>query len=749
MSTLGGSADSLPMGTAPPPIATPHFPSRLHAFVWRNWECCNLERMAQTVGAAPAQIVEVGASMGLPGHEPVSEDQLARSYITIIRRNWHLLPYDQLLTLLGWDADHLAYTLREDDFLWHKLGTLKPKCAPLQYGAPDAAALARCAQIRAQVQNAVGEALSKPAQPRFAFVRELSVLRPLEAGSAAPPASSDGEPIRFLYSYFALYGDPLTDDRLNPYPDGLLQALRQAGVNGVWMHVVLRQLAPAKDFPEFGEGSARRLANLRKLVERAGRQGVKIYLYMNEPRAMTAPFFTHRPDMKGVAEGEYSTMCTSDPVVRQWITDALRHVFHEVPGLGGVFTISASENLTNCWSHYNGANCPRCAKRAPAEVIAEINTAIAAGVREGSGGKATTIAWDWGWQNPWCDDIISRLPKDVHLMSVSEWDLPINRGGVATTVGEYSLSAVGPGPRARHNWAAARKAGLKTVAKIQANCTWELSTVPYLPVMDLLAQHCANRAECGVDGTMLSWTLGGYPSPNLELVNMFSRRPVPTVKDALRELATKRYGAAAAPHAVAAWSAFSKAFAEFPYHGSVVYNGPLQVGPANLLYAQPTGYHATMVGFPYDHLDGWRAVYPADVFGGQLEKVASGWHEGLRLWMDLSKHVDTPARTEIALVDYRRAQAASFHFDSAVNQVHFIRARDAMKTATDIDARKKLVAEMISAAEKELLIATQMFVLTRQDSTLGYEASNHYNYLPFDMIEKYINCKSVLEGLRK
>src|SRR5579884_4445528 len=27
----------LPVGSAPAPVALPHFPDRLHAFVWRNW----------------------------------------------------------------------------------------------------------------------------------------------------------------------------------------------------------------------------------------------------------------------------------------------------------------------------------------------------------------------------------------------------------------------------------------------------------------------------------------------------------------------------------------------------------------------------------------------------------------------------------------------------------------------------------------------------------------------------------------
>lgn len=103
-------------------------------------------------------------------------------------------------------------------------------------------------------------------------------------------------------------------------------------------------------------------------------------------------------------------------------------------------------------------------------------------------------------------------------MSVSEWSLPIERGGVKSTVGEYSISAIGPGPRATRNWEATRKRGLKCIAKIQAGTTWELGVVPYVPAVENVARHAANLREAHVDGLMLGWTLGGYPSPNLEVV---------------------------------------------------------------------------------------------------------------------------------------------------------------------------------------------------------------------------------------
>ena len=103
-----------------------------------------------------------------------------------------------------------------------------------------------------------------------------------------------------VYSYFGSFGDPLDDSAANPYPDGLLARLSDVGVNGVWMHVVLRQLAPGDPhFPEFGDGHERRLANLRRLVEQTKKYGIGIYLYMNEPRAMPPAFFEERPEMAG------------------------------------------------------------------------------------------------------------------------------------------------------------------------------------------------------------------------------------------------------------------------------------------------------------------------------------------------------------------------------------------------------------------------------------------------------------------
>ncbi len=736
----------MPVGPSPRALDVPHFPDRVHAFVWRNWNVIEADRLARVLDTSLDNVIAVAESMGLPPRPQVSPEHKKRGYITIVRRNWHLLPYDHLLVLLDMSAERLAYCLREDDFLFIKLGSLKPSCPRLRYSPPSESARRRAAEIKRIVEENFGEDIQKEGEPRFGFVRKLTEplgehLRPhLEGGSVFS--------LRFIYSYFGSYGDPLANPGLDPYPDGLLQRLADLGVNGIWLHAVLYTLAPSETFPEFGVGHEIRLANLRALVQRAKRYGVAVYLYMNEPRAMPAGFFGKKPDMKGVREGDHFAVCTSSPEVREWISGALCHIFKNVPDLGGVFTITASENLTNCASHGRSQECPRCKERSPADIIAEVNAAIEEGVHRGNP-KAHVIVWDWGWNDEWASEVIGRLPKSVWLMSVSEWSLPIKRGGVETAVGEYSLSAVGPGPRATKHWSLAKQAGLRTVAKVQFNNTWELSAIPYLPVMDLVAEHCSNLASAGVDGLMLSWTLGGYPSPNLEVAQLFNQAPLPKREVVLDAVARERFGADGALHARKAWTAFSNAFREFPFHVGVLYTAPMQYGPSNLLHMTPTGYAASMVGFPYDDVNGWRGPYPADVFAEQFAKVASGWKGGLPEMEEAARKAPRDKAAD-AQAEYRFARAAQFHFQSVVNQVRFTVARNALldkSKALDGDQRSALIEEMRQAAQNEIEVARGLFTLAMEDSRIGFEASNHYYYLPIDLVEKVINCRYILDCL--
>ena len=744
----GGAADLtiLPEGSAPAPVLNSHFPDRFHEFVWRNWNIVAPDRLAALADTSVENVNAVAGSMGLPRGQ-VPPEMKSRGYITLIRRNWHLLPYDQLLSLLEMTPERLSFALREDDFLWIKLGSLKPKCEPVRYQPPDAQTRARAAEIRNIVAEEFGDRIDARAEPRFEFVRKLGA--PLASNASSTPVDDGQIALRLVYSYLAVYGDPLSDPDLDPYPEGFLQRLAAVGVNGVWLHAVLRDLAPGgQTFPEFGAGHERRLATLRDLVRKARKHGVDVYLYLNEPRAMPHAFFRERPGVAGVREDDLTALCTSHPAVRAWMSAALAYVFEQVPGLGGIYAITASENLTNCASHGGWQQCERCRTRTDAEIIAEVGAVLEEAVHRVRP-SAKVILSDWGWKGHGdAEEIVNNLPGSAWLMSVSEWNLPIVRGGVASAVGEYSISAVGPGPRATKHWAAAKRAGITPAAEIQFNNTCELASIPYLPVLDLVAEHLHRLAAFDIRGMLVGWTMGGHPSPNFALAQAMNRNPVPAAAAALDSLALARFGGAGAPHARRAWSLASEAFRQYPFHVSVVYTSPVQWGPANLLYPSKTGYRATMWGIPYDDLDSWRGPYPPDTLAAQFDKVAEGFrHAAAELRLAVEK--TSPSQRPAAEDDLRFAAAAGIHFQAVANQARFILARDRLaKPELAPEERRRRLAELRRALESEIALARELFLLAQTDSRIGFEPSCHYFYLPFDLVEKVVNCRWLLNHFK-
>jgi hypothetical protein len=244
---------------------------------------------------------------------------------------------------------------------------------------------------------------------------------------------------------------------------------------------------------------------------------------------------------------------------------------------------------------------------------------------------------------------------------------------------------------------------------------------------------------------MLGWTLGGYPSPNLEVVS--ETLIGGSAETAMQRVAERRFGLALAPAMVAGWRAFSAAFREFPFHIGVVYSAPQQLGPANLLWSEPSGYKATMVGFPYDDLDTWRAVYPPEIFIQQLEKVTSGFDAALE---NLGRSV-AAAQGSISLEHHRAfeaecrvAEAAAIHFRSAANQARFVLARRAVAAAKSSDEAAPDIETLERALKEEIKLARRLYHIQSLDSRIGFEASNHYYYVPVDLLEKIINCRDLL-----
>lgn len=676
-------------------VALPHFPSSHQAFIFRAAEYVPIETIAAVLKTTPDNVRRAARDMGLPDYRP-GDVWLKKGYITIIRRMWHLLPYEQLLELLGMEEQELAVLMREEDFLDIKLSE-KPLCPPITWRELTDEETRQTAEIR-QVMNA----LSIEGKSPFAFEYHV------------PSITFEGDEriaTRMIYAFSGLYQRAFDMDSEEFLPDEQLAAYRDLGINGIWTQGVLSQLAAFPFDPTVSAGYAQRLQRMRAMTERLARYGIKLYLYINEPRYMPLSFFERYPDLRGHVRGDTACLCTSTEPVQQYLRGAIESICRAVPLIGGFFMITRSENLTNCYSHAGGANepclCPRCQSRSVGEVVADTVRCVLEGAHRVNT-AIQVFAWSWGW-NEFTEDIIRHLPKPVILLSQSELDVPFSIGGIDGQVVDYSMSIPGPGERARREWRIARECGLEVGAKVQINTTWEASTVPTVPVSPSVDAHMQALQQEGVRHLLLSWTLGGYPCRNMAVAARYF-------------FETCRYtdGDAACDQAE---QQFSKAFREFPFHIHVLYQGPQNAGPSNLLFEKPTGYSATMTCFAYDDLDGWRSVYPPDTFEHQFFKLCTEWEKGLALLPNDPQN----ERVQMAWATY-------YLFRSSLDQIRFIRARDSGRRA-----------DAVKAARSELKTATAMLALMNQNAAIGYEAANHYYFSKGQLAEKIINCHNVIK----
>lgn len=727
-----------------------YFPTRWQAVVWRNWGYVSVERIAKALATSCEKIREAAEILGLNPEEPVNEAWEKRGFLTIIRNNWHLCTYEQILILLNISEEALAFILKEDDFMWIKLGSLKPMVDAPKYAPLTEEELQQTKKIVELLKARFSAGYGKQ-DNAFAFVEDFHVPA---SDSEVVKRSNGTENLRMIYPYFALCGDALIDESIDPFPERILKEYADAGINGIWMHMVLYQLVEFPFEPSLSKGWEQRIDSLRKLVARAKKYGIGIYPYLNEPRAMSDAFFQKYPDLRGEAEGDFYAMCTSTIEVQNYLYQSVRKLFEMVPGLAGFFTITMSENLTNCYSRLGGREmtCPRCKNRKPWEVVAEVNNLMAKGAHDANP-NAKAIAWAWGWSDEWAEKVIPLLTEGQILQCTSEEAMKFCIGGVEGSVLDYTMSLCGPGEKAKKMWKVAREHNMQMSAKVQMNNTWEMAVVPYIPVFDKVAEHIGQLKEQGIQHLQVSWTLGGCPSPNLRLASWLMEDRG-TLKDCLIDW----LGENIAEGVFAAQQKLSDAFSHFPFHIDSLYYGPQNFGPMSPFFLETTGYRASMIGYPYDDMEGWSGIYPADVYEDEYRQLVEGWREGLS---DLLVYKGKNSELDEMIL---MAQAVLCQYESAYHHIQFVNRRDAMLASEDAalvdniavaegaaDLAKGIATlrnEMLRIVREEMETVQTLINLRLQDSRIGFESSNHYFYTLQDLKEKMINLAYCEERLK-
>ncbi len=628
---------------------------------------------------------------------------LEKGYITILRSIWNLLPYSQILEILEIDEKELEFRLKEDDFLSVKLGD-KPNCPEIRYSPLNDKEIV-ATELLANVI-------------REGFIENY--VTPFDFYDQTAKEMNNFGANKIVYDYSAIYGDIFLDgDSISENELGLLA---EKGINGLWFQGVLSTLSPYPFKKGLSDGYQKRRDNLNKLIDKCAKYNIKVYLYVNEPRGLNENDFTPElEELKGARHENDIALCTSTKRVKDYLFEAFYDLSKACPSLGGYITITMSENLTNCYSN-NTNTCPRCLARAKSDVVSEINNIIQSAVSK-AGASTKVIANLWGWTKGFgfTDEEIAKgislLDEKIEVMCVSELGTQVHNGE-EKYVAEYSLSQIGPSLESAKMLSIAKQNGRKTWTKAQVNCSWEYASAPYIPVYELIIEHLTNHIKLGTNAYMLSWTLGGYPSKNLELVNEllggdFSYdawleknygKDYKTVKDAVHE--------------------FCQAFKKIPYDYTMLYYGAQHVGSANLVYAKPTGYVATMVGMPYDDLASWLSTDSEEEFVLALEEMTKSWKRGLDILEKANIKEDNPL--------YRYAKAFYLGYSTNLNQAKFIIAR-----------RNNDKNQMLKLLDVEEMQTKEQYKLASMDSKLGFEATNHYYYTQNSYLEKLINIYTV------
>lgn len=693
-------------------LKLPHFPDMFHAAVFRLWETVSKERIAAALGTSCEIVQKAADDMGLP-KQCVNPNWKNRGYITTIRNAWQILPYDQLLKLLDWSEEKLASVLKDDDFLEIKLGNFKPYCEKVE---PKALSSEQRQQLN-KIKNTV--------KAHFANMFQGDEAFDFFSDSHSESFEESTEGIRMIYSYCGLYAGVLDNDISLSYPEALLKKYKKTGINAVWLPVLLYQLVPFPFDNSYSAGWQMRQKRLNELIEIADKYNIKVYLYLNEPRCMPLEFFDSHPELMGSKMGAYASLCTSNSQVLKYLYNAVNTICKAAPKLGGFFAITCSEYLTHCKSRHEGSECPNCNDVPIWRLVSDILSVIS-NAATSVNPDIRTIAWTWAWDDYMTKEEIEKcidmLPREIIIQCNSEAQKEFIIGGVKGNIMDYSMSIPGPAPLSEHIWNYAKAKGHEVSAKVQVNTTWECSTLPFIPVFDLVKEHMQNLKKCGVEHVMFSWTLGGYPSFNLKLASAFISNSAYSDYD---ELLKNEFGEYASRVKKAA-KIFSDAFRHFPFHIDSLYFGPQNAGPSNLLYYKPSGFNATMTGYAYDDLETWRAIYPTNTYINQLKKLSEGWKDGLNI---ISAMPD-------CIFKYC-AYGAYAIFRSSYIQAEFIKCRESGGKAY-----------LSSLVEEEIQNTLLMYDIMSKCSSIGYEAANHYYFNKGMLAEKLVNCEYIKEKIK-
>jgi len=549
--------------------------------------------------------------------------------------------------------------------------------------------------------------------------------------------------------------DELMDD-MDYYPEAYLNRLAHEGVNGLWLTVEFQNLA-VTSFTERDPDAMRRIAKLRRTVDKCRRYGIKTWLFTIEPKRLEpdSPLMKNHPELAGVKRLNMTVMCTATEAAKKYLEESLECIFREVPGLGGLINISHGERPTTCLSwisptrsyeayRYGGENksgCPRCDKLQPWQIHMNTMTAMLKGMRRASP-EAEIISWFYQPQvlpdrAPWVYDVARHVPEGVTLLYNFESGALKEQCGRMRTGGDYWLSFTGPATPYERVAEAAAAAGTSLGAKIQVGCSHEVATVPFVPVPGLLYRKYKSMKKSGVSTVMQCWYFGNYPGIMNKAAGELSFDEFEEDENAFLERLARPEWGADAQLVAKIWRNLSDAYANYPLSNDMQYYGPFHAGVAWPLHAdvglRPLGRTWKPLDDPSgDSIGEALENHTLDEVIALADRMAAGSRvstsDGSDAYSTLFSRYsgNRPRQLDVGVM-----QALALQFESARDIFRFYRERSEAiwrsRHAGDVAGARACVAAMKDIVKREREITVEMLRLATEDSRLGFhsEAESH------------------------
>ena len=536
--------------------------------------------------------------------------------------------------------------------------------------------------------------------------------------------------------------DELMDD-VDYYPEEYLNRLAHEGINGLWLTITFKDLCKTTVAPEYGKDAERRLAKLRRTVDKCLRYGIKTYIFCIEPAAWSADstVLARYPVLGGARWSTGSLFCPFSDTAQKYLYESVNGIFKSVPGLGGIINISHGERATTCLCAVSATedrivDCPVCSQKKHWEILYASLSAMEKGMHAAAP-DAQLISWLYMPETnelaQWVFEIPKHTPQNVTLQFNFESGGTKEQNGKLRTGGDYWLSYVGPSDRFKRIAESANASGTSMSAKIQVGCSHEVATVPFVPVPGQLFRKYREMQRLGVSNVMQCWYFGNYPGIMNKTAGLLAFEDFHNdEKCFLKSLALPEWGHHA-DDVVSAWMFFTEAYSNYPFSNIFQYYGPMHDGVVWPLYLYPAyktlsptwllqfGTSGDLIGECLD-------THTLEEAKTLCHTLSEKWNQGVEILKAIRKDFENnPPR----LKDIGVAEALGIQFKSGYNILCFYALRERLFNDKSSGQQSSILDEMEAIVRSEINRSKRLMELSRSDSRLGFHSeAEGYKYFP-------------------